>query len=225
MDLGSRLLFRDWYESGDAVEGNFRYQAISLLKIFMFEFTTTTPGRYIIMTFEAFVILLFVIWFFWRHATTWERFRHLFKGRAMIEERTKNDAKSPFSLPVFGFGGRVHSVSSEKHMAELSKAPQDRLSIHAWGGESIVTKTETSPPVRSAHHGNFTPIGRLSSYQLLKRRSRKRTYVELDFETLGEDLAYNGDFVSKGLAYSRQAKVISELAKLLPSSIIGYGTA
>ncbi|KAF2445323.1 cytochrome P450 [Karstenula rhodostoma CBS 690.94] len=39
--------------------------------------------------------------------------------------------------------------------------------------------------------------------------------------TLGDEFAHDCDFMKKAVAYSKEAKIISELAKLLPSFIIG----
>jgi hypothetical protein len=39
---------------------------------------------------------------------------------------------APFSLPVFGFGGRMHIVSTAEHWDDLKKAHVGHLSMHYW---------------------------------------------------------------------------------------------
>jgi hypothetical protein len=39
---------------------------------------------------------------------------------------------APFSLPVFGFGGSMHIVSTTEHWDDLKKAHVGHLSMHYW---------------------------------------------------------------------------------------------
>jgi hypothetical protein len=39
---------------------------------------------------------------------------------------------APFSLPVFGFGGSMHIVSTAEHWDDLKKAHVGLLSMHYW---------------------------------------------------------------------------------------------
>ncbi|PTB35059.1 uncharacterized protein TrAFT101_006408 [Trichoderma asperellum] len=61
-----------------------------------------------------------------------ESWKFVFKGRVMIGERAKASGNTPFSLPVFGYGERMHIVSTEQHWNDLKGADIAHLSLHSW---------------------------------------------------------------------------------------------
>ncbi|KAJ4286034.1 hypothetical protein N0V90_013381, partial [Kalmusia sp. IMI 367209] len=144
-------------------------------------------------------------------------------------------------------------------MLELSKAPQEQLSVHAWGGEQMQSRHALGVEWATIEHrhkdGNFSASAIRTSWkshaswqEAFKRVVQEEVsnafergvegpggYREIHLGdlvelvnarlntmwTLGEDFANDRDFMKRGLAYSKEAKIIAEMAKLFPSPIIG----
>jgi hypothetical protein len=50
----------------------------------------------------------------------------------MIRDKDNSAGSTPFSLPIFGYGGRFHVVSTETHWNDLKNADVGHLSMHHW---------------------------------------------------------------------------------------------
>lgn len=91
--------------------------------------------------------LFYVAYVGFRNIESW---KFLFKGRQMIRERARSVSSSlrfyymetsinshksgeaPFSMPIFGYGGRMHIVSTAQHWGDLKNAHIGHLSLHHW---------------------------------------------------------------------------------------------
>lgn len=87
-------------------------------------FVRTSP-----MISAAVLLLVYAVYKCFRDRQAWA---FLLKGRQMIQAKYESADQRPFSLPIFGYRGRFHVVSSEQHWKELKNADRGHLSMHEW---------------------------------------------------------------------------------------------